>query len=514
MLAVTSIERERARRAELLNWALAKFERFCGLVDIVPKGGGRQKFQFNQIQKLFCTERTGRDVVLKPRQIGFTTLEQARDVWQFLTVPGSRVVATCQSVTDRTPAKLLSTNYRVMFDSLERAGLKLNFRSQGISEWVLASRDSSLRIVEAGASETAANKKGRAGTISRLHLSETAFYEYADETLNALLECVPSREYGSEIVSESTPNGAAGYFYRQCKVAGAKQSPYKLHFYPWFQASEYRSELEPGERIDPRNEREHRLIALGVTAEQLKWYRHKVAEKGQDLFDQEYPSDQETCFLVSGRCFFDQAVTTKLLEKTREPIETRERARLRIYAKPVRDRVYLLSVDTSEGGGGDPSGALMFDRESGEHVATIDGQYTPWDLGASSAKLGHEYNEAEIVVERNNHGHAVLQALEREQKYPKLYKHTDDKRGWLTNAVTRPTMLDALEDAHRKGLWKTPDRQVLGQCRTFIVTDTGKAEAARGEKDDLVLAAAIGWAVRSKPRSSGGTVSVKSKWSR
>lgn len=490
---------EQRERGEFLNWALADFRRFAALVDIIPKSGPRKKLTLNVIQKLFCIERTGRDIVLKPRQVGFTTLEQARDIFHFLTVPGARVVATCQSTTDHTPAKLLSANYRVMFEGLERAGLRLNFRTRSSVEWSLTDRDAILRIVGAGASEAAASKIGRAGTVTRLHLTETVFYEYADETLNALLECVPAPETGSEIVSESTPNGAQGLFYRQCRAAQSGESGYRLHFFPWYRASEYALPLESGERIEPQTDRERRLVSLGVTPEQIKWYRRKVADKGPSLVDQEYPSDSETCFLVSGRSFFDQSVTNALVEKASEPIEKRDRDRVRIFRKKDPGKRYILAVDTSEGGGGDPSGALMYDRATGEHVATIDGQYQPYELAAASAKLGHEYNVAQVVVERNNHGHAVLQALEREQKYPQLYRHEDLKLGWLTNAVTRPQMLDEFEDAHRKGLWTSGDRAVLSQCRTFIITDTGRAEAARGEHDDLVMAASIGWAVRQKP---------------
>ncbi len=182
MLIVGAAEAAKRERAEFLAWALADFTRFCGIVDIVPKSGKRQKLVLNEIQRAYCAGRTPRDNVLKPRQVGFTTEEQARDVYYFLTVPGARVVATCQSLTDHAPSRLLAKNYRVMFESLERAGLRLNFRTQSTGEWVLADRDASLRIEEAGASEAAASKKGRAGVISRLHLTETAFYEYADET--------------------------------------------------------------------------------------------------------------------------------------------------------------------------------------------------------------------------------------------------------------------------------------------------------------------------------------------
>jgi hypothetical protein len=502
----SDVERER-----LLKWAFGSFERFSGLLDIVPKSGPRCKFRLNEIQKRFCAERTGRDVTLKPRQVGFTTLEQARDIWHFLTVPGARVVTTCQSLQDNSPLKLLAANYRVMFEGLQRAGVSLNFRTQSATEWALADRDASLRIIVAGASEASAAKKGRAGTVSRLHCTETAFYEFADDTLNALLECVPGRETGSEIVSESTANGAAGYFYKQCQNAKNGIGAYKLHFYPWFQQAEYATALEPGEVVAPgdgddlRAVHERWLVSQGVTPEQLKWYRNKVADKGQPLVDQEYPSDPETCFLISGREFFDQGVTSRLLTQTKQPIEVRKSGRIRIYEKPIAGEDYVLALDASEGVGGDPSGGIMYRRSNGQHVATIDGQFPPHEAAAVGIELCEEYGGALFAPERNNHGHAVLGAT-KSIGYNRVYRHDDDKRGWNTNVVSRPVMLDSLEDAHRKGLWTSPDPAVLGQMRKFVINDSGRAEAARGEHDDLVIAAAIGWAVRQR-KSIRGSVS-------
>lgn len=498
---------EQKARAKVLAWALADFRRFCGLVDIVPKSGKRMKLVLNEIQRTYCQNRTQRDVTLKPRQVGFTTLEQARDIYHFLTVPGARVVVTCQSITDHTPLKLLSNNYRVMFEGLQRAGLRLNFRTASTSEWVLADRDAALRIVEAGASEAAASKKGRAGTITRLHLTETAFYEYAEETLNAMLECVPGIEHGSEIISESTPNGAAGVFFQQCQDAKSGVSGYQLHFYPWFAVSEYSVPLDPSDRIEPRTERERTLVEqYGVRPEQLKWYRRKLSEKGsQELLDQEYPSDPETCFLVSGRVFFDMAVTNAMASAARAPIETGERGALRIWELPARGEQYIIGADTSEGieapggKGSDASAAIVYRRRDGAHVATLHGHFTPWEFARALASLGRRYGNARVAVERNNHGHAVLQALIREHRYPNLYQHDDGRAGWITSAVTRPQMLDALEDGHRQGLWKSPDQTLLGEMRTFVVKANGRPEAARGAHDDTVLAAAIGWAVLTRP---------------
>lgn len=478
--------------------ALKDFEKFASLIDILPKDNQPIRFVPNRIQRRYLATRTVRDIILKARQQGITTVEQIRDLFYFLTVPGARVVVVCQSVTGDAPLKDLTRNFQVMLESLQRAGMKFEFTTEAVGHWVLKGHNSSLKVMVSGASEVSANKKGRAGTISRLHVTECAFFEYADATLNAMLECVPGSQFGSEIVIESTANGASGFFFRQCKAAKDNQGSFKFHFFPWYETDEYATPLEQGEVVAPVDDREKNLVAHGVTAAQLKWYRAKIADKGADRTAQEYPSDPETCFLVFDRGFFDPSATTRLLNAATEPVERRERERVWIWRKPLSGKRYLISVDTAEGGGGDPSGAIVRERESGEQVASVSGQYTPWELAECVNRLGIEYNKADVAVERNNHGHAVLQALEREHKYPKLYKHDDAKLGWPTNAVTRPTMLDALEDAHRKGLWTSPDRRVLEQFRTFIVNKSGKAEAARDAHDDLVMAEAIGWAVRSR----------------
>ncbi len=497
---------ERRERAEFLAWALADFRRFCGLLQIQPKGGGgRIRFNLSHIQRQYDAARTPRDITLKPRQIYFTTLEAARDLWFFVTRPGARVVIVCQSQTDGAPFKDISEKFRVFFDSLARAGLKLEFGRESLGEWSLPKRDATMRIIQAGASEAAAAKKGRGGTINRLHVTEAAFFERAEVTFNSLLESIPGPEHGSEVINESTPNGVGGFYYEQWQAAVRGESGYTPHFFRWWDHPEYFLPLEPGETIEPANELEEKLVTLGVTAPQIKWYRRKVAEKGKALTAQEYPSDPETCFLVSGREFFEQDITTALLAKASPPLETRKNGRIRIFEKPIESEDYVLALDCSEGVGGDPSGGIIYKRSNGQHVATIDGQFPPHEGAAVAVELCKEYSGALLAPERNNHGHAALQAI-KTLGYNRVYRHDDDKRGWPTNVVTRPVMLDSLEDAHRRGLWTSPDAALLGQMRKFVISDSGKAEGAHGSHDELVIAAAIGWAVRQR-RSVRGSVS-------
>jgi len=521
-------------RAKAITQAFKSFPAFCGLLDILPKTTGRLcKFRLNRIQRLYYASRSARDVVLKARQVGQTTYHQAEDVYKFITVPGSRVVATCHSMTGSDSHKFLRMNYDIMFRSLERLGVRLVFQSRSASEWTLADRDSSLRIIDAGASEAAASKKGRSGTITRLHLTETAFYEYADETLNAMLECVPGVESGSEIVSESTPKGAVGRFYEQCRDAMSGKSGFRFHFFPWFLHEEYAVPLEPGEIIEPANDRDRWLLEKGnVRLDQLKWYQRKRREKGQTLLDQEYPSDPESCFLLSGRGFFDGAMLAKNLLEIQEPLksfrirETGARSAIidncevpavRIWAEAEPGRRYLLAVDTSSGElEKDRGGALVFDRASGQHMATLWGEFIPWELARHTAAVARLYApDGElplIVVERLNHGGTVLRALMHEVKYPErcVFVDRDGKFGWLTTETSRTAALDGLEKGHRCGHFKTYDRYLLSEMRTFQINEKGRAEARRNEHDDLVMMSAIGWDVlcRQQPYRSLGNLTA------
>ncbi len=494
------------------KWARAErdFLYFASLLSIVNKAGNRAPLAPNAIQLTFEAVRTLRDIVLKPRQIGFTTWELARDLWFFLFRPSARVVIVVQSSSDH--AGLLDTNakLRVMFESLRVHGFDLPFRTESISEWHIG--DASLRIVEAGASEAAASKKGRSGTIHRLHITELAFFEFAQTTLNAILECVPSEENGSEIVIESTANGAAGMFYERWNSA-RRGNGYKPHFFKWMDDSTYRVTLGAGETVEPITERERQISQLhGGTPEQVKWYRQKVEDKGQDLVDQEYPLDENTCWLVAGRLFFDRERCIELRGRTTEPIRISLGGDLRIWREPQPNQNYVVAVDPSEGTGGDPGGAMVYDRETGEHCATLHGQFPVWVLGDHAAKLGERYNWALIVVERNNHGPAVIQSLERpsadsgRKRYPNIAFGRDGKLGWWSSEVSRTAALDALEDAHRRGAWSSPDKDVVAEMLLFVVTKNGKAEAAPGAHDDLVMCAAIGWDICTRAKQSSGGV--------
>jgi hypothetical protein len=505
--AIRAAKAHRAERTQSIAWAFAKFERFCGLLQIQPKeGGGRIPLVLSPVQLAYCAARTSRDIVLKPRQVHMTTVECARDLWWFLTKPGARVVVVCQSQTEHLALKDIYQKFRLYFAALRALGIEIALGNESTFEWTLPESDSTLRIIQAGASEASASKKGRGGTINRLHISEAAFFERAEATFNALLESV-ARE-GSEVVNESTPNGAAGFYYEQWRAAVEGRSGYKPHFFPWWKHPEYRVPL--ADAFSPRTRTEELLLSKGVSAEALAWYRWKLADKGgnEELLAQEYPSDPDTCFLVGGRGFFNGARIAEMLSNATDPVRTdqlrqsgalgqivvgQEVPAMRVWHLPAIGKAYVLSVDSSEGTGGDAGAITVFERGTGKHCATVWGQIKPRVLAGIGKWLATQYNRGELVVERNNHGGTVLAALESEHRYDNVYEGDDEKPGFNTTPVSRPVVLDTFEQASREGHFQTNDRYLLSEMRTFIVNDHGKPEATKGCHDDLVMAAAIGW---------------------
>ena len=82
---------------------------------------------------------------------------------------------------------------------------------------------------------------------------------------------------------------------------------------------------------------------------------------------------------------------------------------LEVYALPQSGRFYVIGADPAEGNPtSDDSALTVLDRQTGEEVAALAGKLQPSTLAAHADAIGAWYNKAPLLVERNNHGHAVL----------------------------------------------------------------------------------------------------------
>ena len=542
------------RRALMLRWqevmgrGPSAFGVFCQhFIRIATKDGGAPvAMAWNRIQAQFEARRTGWDIVLKARQVGFTTLELARDLWFATTREHVRVVVVVPPHKTRENAKRIIEALDYMRDRLAEAGVPIT------SEWVGStlnlSNGSRLTVYDTGGTKRSAEKVGRGGTHHRVHISELAHLEYGADILNSLLKTIPGPERGGEFVAESTANGAGGAFHELWQGAVAGANGLTPHFFAWFWMPEYTLRAGPGGADDApaeaRDEAEEELLAAAravgapLTTAQLRWWRQQVAREGADRTLQEYPHDPSSCFLLSGSTYFDRNAIKRLEAEARvaTPLTTGELERLAVGAEatarpiapfyrrlanlhrtlnrghgsllrvwePPKPGRYLIAVDCAEGGtaesGGDWLVAVVLHRTSRAHVATLRARVSPAEFARWVEKLALAFGEALVVVERNGHGGTVLHVLHEELQYPHLWRDAADKLGWWTGPSNRLPAIDDLADALLQQQFTSPDPVFASEARTFVRKKTGKVEHENGCNDDVVMATVIGWAVLCGPR--------------
>ena len=103
-----------------------------------------------------------------------------------------------------------------------------------------------------------------------------------------------------ELVLESTPNGAYGYFYDQWQRA--EETGMVRHFFPWWMESAYAG--HPVEEAEWTVE-ERALAEMNRLRPEQIGFRRQLQTKFRRIAAQEYAESAEACFLASGDCVFD-----------------------------------------------------------------------------------------------------------------------------------------------------------------------------------------------------------------
>ncbi len=124
---------------------------------------------------------------------------------------------------------------------------------------------------------------------------------------------------------------------------------------------------------------------------------------------------------------------------------------LSVYGEPQEGREYVIGADPAEGNpNSDDSAATVLDKATGEEVAVLAGKLQPSTFASYVNQLGVWYNAANVMVERNNHGHAVLLWMADNSKLRLLNGH-DDNPGWLSSSKGKALLYATCTDAvHNK----------------------------------------------------------------
>jgi hypothetical protein len=303
---------------------------------------------------------------------------------------------------------------------------------------------------------------------------------------------------GAELILESTPEGVGGCFYEEWQKAG--EMGMVRHFFPWWMERSYRAAAVEEATLTAE---ERELIArMRLDLEQIG-FRRQIRANFRGLARQEYAEDEESCFLASGDAVFGLAAIEARLKEAPEPVEQRRNGELEVWLPPLKGKEYLVAVDPAGGGSeGDYSAAQVLELETGLQCAEFAGHVGGLELARLVTALAGEYNQAWLVVERNNHGSGVLALAETVCGYMRIYRQ-GGQPGWLTTSLSRPAALGRLD----AGLVEQPEcfqsRRLLGECRNFVRLPNGNAGARAGTYDDCVMAMAIGLGARAELLGKG-----------
>lgn len=245
-----------------------------------------------------------RNLILKARQLGFTTLVCI--LWLDHALFNSH--QRCAIIAHDLPSaqSIFRDKVKLAYDHLPdvlREAMPLKTDSQ--TELLFAHNNSAFKVAVSV----------RSGTIDRLHVSEfgkiaAKFPQKAAEVLTGSLPAVP---FDGIAIIESTAEGQGGPFHDMVKKAEALAEQgkaltareWRFHFYPWHSNAEY--EMDPeGVIITPADheyfdklEAEH---GLKLPMRKRAWY---VATRESDFAGdaakmwQEYPSTSKEAFQVS-----------------------------------------------------------------------------------------------------------------------------------------------------------------------------------------------------------------------
>ncbi len=448
----------------------------------------------NEAQRAFERRRGERNIVLKARQMGMTTWAAGRFFLKTITRPGTLTLEVAH--TREAAEEIFRIVHRFLDwlpEELREGPLKTS--RANVRQIVFPEIDAQYRVVSAGE-----RNAGRGLTVQNLHCSELARWPGdPGETLAGLRAAMAP---GAELILESTPDGVGGCFHEEWQKAG--ETGMVRHFFPWWMERRYRAQAADEASL---TEEERGLIARhGLDLKQIG-YRRQIRADFRGLARQEFAEDEESCFLASGDSVFELSAIEARLATVAAPVELRRNGELEIWLPPIRGKEYLVAVDPAGGGSeGDYSAAQVLELETGLQCAEFAGHVGGLELARLVTALAAEYNQAWLVVERNNHGSGVLALIETVCGYGRVYRQ-GGQAGWLTTSMSRPAALGRLDAALVEEPERFQSRKLLAECRSFVRRPDGGSGARPGTHDDRVMAMAIGLGARAA--TCGGASSLR-----
>lgn len=286
--------------------------------------------------------------------------------------------------------------------------------------------------------------------------NDASFWESAEPTVAANPE--------AKIVIISTPNGKGNEFFKIWEGGESGATEWKTLHVDW-------------NEIPGRDE---------------EFRRNQIASIGIKRWNQEYAA----LFEGSSNTLVDDQFLTILRKKAKDPIRIEKNildTEVKIFEEPQPGRFYVMAVDVSRGGGGDFSTFTVIDATESPYktVATFKSNtLSPIIFPDLICKYATLYDEAVVIIERNDLGDSIINELHYELEYTNVFIDSERANStlgvWTTTKVKKKgclTLKELIETSNIEIL----DIDIVEELETFEGDKRGIFNASgAGNYDDLV----------------------------
>ena len=160
-----------------------------------------------------------------------------------------------------------------------------------------------------------------------------------------------------------------------------------------------------------------------------------------------------------------------------------------------RGRRYVIGADPAEGNpNSDESAACVLDAVTWAEVAEVVGKIEPSTFALYLDQVGQWYNGADVLPERNNHGHLLIRELQRLGNLRVLDGY-DGRPGWLSNVKGKPLLYGLLADAVRDGACTIRGSETAAQLASIEASTLNAPEGLMDDRADAyaLAVAALAW---------------------
>lgn len=500
-----------------------------------------QKRMFEYYDECMAARKPCLEIVCKPRKDGASTAAQAMNYHRLRHFPGrsGALLGDIQGTSDTVFEifRLMALNDTFRWPD-GRGSLRIDDKENNQVDDIKLPNGSTLKKCTAGSVNA-----NRSGTIQVANATEVAYYPNNDtrDPLTGFIGSWSENGESSLGIMDSTSSGPAGKFY---EFFMDERNGWKKIFVAWQEEADHVrpfAHVADEKKFLANMDKDSREVMdqLGLTAEQMHWRHEMMATKcggSLEAFNREYPDSVESAFLQKTALRFNIGVLAKLerLAVMNKPMkgslmpqsdksvtfQPDDGGDVEIYEHPKIGCKYLGTWDPctgrdqqAQGKTADPDyhsiivmragyldqfGQLQPPKVVAHHYSRLEVEVAA-DVAAAMSRY---YGTCMFAVEVNGCGLYPVKRLveigipvwERQRKNPGTAQ-VDVSAGWMTNEITRKTIVDNL--GAKIVNWKPEDptldipaMRIIGQLKKFVTKD-GKPQAMTGEHDDDVMALAI-----------------------